>query len=123
MRARVRRTVFGKDDSSVNLLDLPAITVTAGAFTERAATISHDPVENILGEARIGLITDVVVSSTSANHLHIHLGERTSRVADNGTGFVRCCGNSRFRSRHIWRSTRCGFSYNTHDGFVKQRVT
>ena len=44
--------------------------------------------EQILGEARIGLITDVVTSSTSADQLRTRLGERTSRVADLGTNFA-----------------------------------
>ena len=41
--------------------------------------------KNILGEAGIGLITDVVASSTLADQLRTRLGERTSRVADLGT--------------------------------------
>ena len=44
--------------------------------------------EKILGEAGIGLITDVVASSTSADQLRTRLGERTSRVADLGTSFA-----------------------------------
>ena len=44
--------------------------------------------EEILGEAGIGFITDVVASSTSADQLRTRLGERTSRVADLGTSFA-----------------------------------
>ena len=44
--------------------------------------------EKILGEAGIGLITDVVDSSTSADQLRTRLGERTTRVADRGTSFA-----------------------------------
>ena len=44
--------------------------------------------EQILGEAGIGLITDVVASSTSANQLGTRLGERMCRVADLGTYFA-----------------------------------
>ena len=43
--------------------------------------------EQILGEAGIGLITDVVASGTSADQLRTRLGERTSRVADLETSF------------------------------------
>ena len=44
--------------------------------------------EQILGEAGIGLIAEVVASSTSADQLRIRLGERTSRVDDLGTSFA-----------------------------------
>ena len=44
--------------------------------------------EQILGEAGIGLIIDVVTSNTSADQLRNRLGERTSRVADLGTSFA-----------------------------------
>ena len=44
--------------------------------------------EQILGEAGIGLITDVAASSTSADQLRTRLGERTSRVADLGASFA-----------------------------------
>ena len=40
------------------------------------------------GGAGIGLITDVVASSTSADQLRTRLGERTSRVADLGISFA-----------------------------------
>ena len=43
--------------------------------------------EQILGKAGIGLITDIVASSTSADKLRTRLGERTSRVADLGIRF------------------------------------
>ena len=42
----------------------------------------------ILGEAGIGLITDVVASSTSADPLRTRLGEHTSRVDDLETRFA-----------------------------------
>ena len=38
VRACVRPKVFGRDDSSINLLELLAMTVTAWAFTVQAAT-------------------------------------------------------------------------------------
>ena len=44
--------------------------------------------EQILDKAGIGLITDVVASSTSADQLRTRLGERTSRVADLGISFA-----------------------------------
>ena len=166
VRARVRPKVFGRDDLSISLLELLAMTVTAWAFTVQTATRpdysgasilmrgdkrsdvhwvnrcrgSREPwsgavmrmmdclemrsgwhfrakhvkgmantladglsrwdmtpfppnsphsadvnwQEQILGKAGIGLITDVVASSTSAVHLRTRLGERTSRVADLG---------------------------------------
>ena len=43
--------------------------------------------EQILGEAGIGPITNVVAFRTSADQLRTRLGERTSRVADLGTSF------------------------------------
>ena len=88
LRARVRPKVFGRDDLSINLLELLATTVTAWAFTVQASTPPDYPGEKILGEARIGLITDVVASSTSADQLRSRLGERTSRVVDLGTSFA-----------------------------------
>ena len=167
----MRPKVFGRDDLSINLLELLAMTVTAWAFTVQAATPPNYPgasilmrgdnssgvhwvnrcrggreprsgavmrmmgclemrsgwcfrakhvkgvantladgisrwdrdsisakltafrpdvnwQEKILGEAGIGLITDVVASSTSADQLRTRLGERTSRVADLGTSFA-----------------------------------
>ena len=87
VRARVRPKVFGRDDLSINLLELLAMTVTAWAFTVQAATPPDYHGEHILGEAGIGLITDVVASSTSADQLRTRLGERKSRVADLGTSF------------------------------------
>ena len=47
--------------------------------------------EQILGEAGIGLITDVVASSISADQLRTRLGERTNRAADLGTRFAGRC--------------------------------
>ena len=44
--------------------------------------------EQILREAGIGLITNVVASNTSADQLRTRLGVRTSRVADLGTRFA-----------------------------------
>ena len=38
VRSRVRPRVFGRDDLSINLLELLAMTVTAWAFTVQAAT-------------------------------------------------------------------------------------
>ena len=38
VRSRVRPKVFGRDDLSINLLELLAMTVTAWAFTVQAAT-------------------------------------------------------------------------------------
>ena len=87
VRARVRSTVFGRDDLSINVLELLAMTVTAWAFAMLAATLPDYPGEQILEEAGIGFITDVVASSTSADQLRTRLGERTSRVADLGTSF------------------------------------
>ena len=87
VRARVPPTVFGRDDLSINVLELLAMTVTAWAFAMQAATPPDYPGEQILGEAGIGLITDVVASSTSADQLRTRLGERTSRVADLGRSF------------------------------------
>ena len=84
----MRPQVFGKDDLSINLLELLAMTVTAWAFTVQAATPPDYPGEQILGKAGIGLITDVVASSTSADQLRTRLDERTSRVADLGTSFA-----------------------------------
>ena len=171
VRVRVRPKVFGRDDLSINLLELLSMTVTAWAFTVQAATPPDCPGESILmrgdknsgvhwvnryrggreprsgavmrmmgclemrsewcfrakhvkgvsntladgisrwdrdsisakltafrpdvnwqeqilEEAGIGLITDVVVSSTSADQLRTRLGERTSRVAHLGTSFA-----------------------------------
>ena len=169
VRARVRPKVFGRDDLSISLLELLAMTATAWAFTVQTSTPpdypgasilmrgdksydvhwvnrsrgSREPwsgavmrmmgclemrsgwyfrakhvkgmtntladglsrydvipfppnsphsadvnwQEQILGKAGIGLITDVVASSTSADQLRTRLGERTSRVADLGISF------------------------------------
>ena len=43
LRARVRPKVFGRDDLSINLLELLAMTVTAWAFTVQAATSPNYP--------------------------------------------------------------------------------
>ena len=65
------------------------MAVTAWAFAVQAATPLDYPGEKILGEAGIGLITDVVASSTSADQLRTRLGERASRIlADLGTSFA-----------------------------------
>ena len=89
VRARVCPKVFSRDDLSINLLGLPAMAVTAWAFTVQAVTPLDYPGEQILGEAGIGLITDVVASNTSADQLRTRLGERTSRVlADLGKRFA-----------------------------------
>ena len=88
LRARVRPKVFGRDDLSINLMELLATTVTAWAFTVQASTPPDYPGEQILREARIGLITDVVASSTSADQLRTRLAECTSRVADLGISFA-----------------------------------
>ena len=171
LRARVRPKVFGRDDLSINLLELLVMTVTAWAFTVQAATSPDYPgasifmrgdnssgvhwvnrcrgdrelrsgavmrmmgcvemrsgwcfrakhvkgvvntladgmsrwdrdfisakltafrpdvnwQEQILREAGIGLITNVVASNTSADQLRTRLGVRTSRVADLGTRFA-----------------------------------
>ena len=88
VRARARSTVFGRDDLSINVLELLAMTVTAWSFAMQAATPLDYPREQILGEAGIWLITDVVASSTLADQLRTRLGERTSRVADLGTRFA-----------------------------------
>ena len=82
----MRPKVFGRDDLSINFLELLAMTVTAWAFTMQAATPPDYPGEKILGEAGIVLITNVVASSTSADQLRTRLGERTSRVADKFAG-------------------------------------
>ena len=87
VRARVRPKVFGRDDLPINLLELLAMTVTAWAFTVQAATPPDHPAEQIFG-AGIGLITNVVVSSTSADQLRTRLGERSSRVTNLGTSFA-----------------------------------
>ena len=171
VRSRVCPKVFGRDDLSINLLELLAMTMTAWAFTVQVAIPPNYPgastlmpennsssvhwvnrcrggweprsgavmrmmgcldmrsgwcfwakhvkgvantvadgisrwdsdsisakltafrpdvnwQEQILGEAGIGLITDVVASSTSADQLRTRLGERTSRVAHLGTSFA-----------------------------------
>ena len=48
MRARVRPKVFGRDDLSINLVELLATTGTAWAFTVQAATPSDHPRASIL---------------------------------------------------------------------------
>ena len=48
VRARVRPKVFGRDDLSINFLELLAMTVTAWAFTVQAATPPDYPGASIL---------------------------------------------------------------------------
>ena len=48
MRSRVRPKVFGRDDLSIDLLELLAMTVTAWAFTVQAATPPNYPEARIL---------------------------------------------------------------------------
>ena len=48
VRSRVRPKVFGRDDLSINLLELLAMTVTAWAFTVQAATPPNYPGASIL---------------------------------------------------------------------------
>ena len=48
VRTRVRPKAFGRDDLSINLLELLAMTVTAWAFTVQAATPPDYPGASIL---------------------------------------------------------------------------
>ena len=56
MRSRVRPKVFDRDDLSINLLELLAMTVTAWAFTVQAATPPNNPGASILVRGTIVLV-------------------------------------------------------------------
>ena len=74
--ARVRPKVFGRDDLSINLVELLAMAVTAWAFTTQAATPSDYPAAYIFmqGDSNFGV------------HWGIDAGGVGSR------GWVRGCG-------------------------------
>ena len=72
----------------------PTLVTTRSLPSERiyarersGSAVQSQPGVN-LGGGGVGLITDVVASSTSADQLRTRLGERMSRVADLGTRFA-----------------------------------